>query len=498
MEFENTSMIEKIKKYIIDRPLIAMGIALYLIQFFSNRSLWLDEAFIANNIISRNFLQLLNPLDYNQVAPIGFLLFTKLFSFIIPNSELGLRAFPLLCSISSIVVFDKICRLLFQNKLAITFCLSLFIFNNSLIYFASELKQYISDVFVVLILYYTTIKYAPYLTTKYVQIIATGSICIIMSNITPIVLICSGIYITIVNLKAILKSTRLQKITVLLVSVWLGTFLMYYLLFLHNHPTKSIMIEYWSNAGGFILNKPYESSFWQTLLTKVLMVFYWTNLKGIIGAVFISLFFIGLLSTIYCRKYRFIILFILPVIIHLTLSSFKLYPFDTRLVLYSAPLYIIIVTTGFEKLLYSKHIQKYNNPFMSGLIALLFMAHFFFSKPFPIEREEIKKTFSYIKQKKQDSLPIYIYYGAKQAFNYYQNTNIFNSPNKLILGESSRDNRNKYIDDIKQIKEPFWLLFSHPFENEDTFIIQKLDSLGYSRTESFEVTGASVYLFGEN
>ena len=37
-----------------------------------------DEAFIALNIRGRSFVELLAPLDLNQVAPLGFLLLEKL------------------------------------------------------------------------------------------------------------------------------------------------------------------------------------------------------------------------------------------------------------------------------------------------------------------------------------------------------------------------------------------------------------------------------------
>ena len=57
--------------------IILFGTLLRLTQYLSNRSLWLDEAFLALNIVNRSFLQLLKPLDNNQGAPIGFLMLEK-------------------------------------------------------------------------------------------------------------------------------------------------------------------------------------------------------------------------------------------------------------------------------------------------------------------------------------------------------------------------------------------------------------------------------------
>jgi len=43
-----------------------------------SRSLWLDEAALGYSVVSRSYAQLLLPLEYNQVAPIGYLLFAKI------------------------------------------------------------------------------------------------------------------------------------------------------------------------------------------------------------------------------------------------------------------------------------------------------------------------------------------------------------------------------------------------------------------------------------
>ncbi len=48
--------------------IIFLGVALRLAQYLANRSLWLDESYIALNIVQRSFSQLLQPLDFNQAA----------------------------------------------------------------------------------------------------------------------------------------------------------------------------------------------------------------------------------------------------------------------------------------------------------------------------------------------------------------------------------------------------------------------------------------------
>ncbi len=49
----------------------AAGGAVRLYTFLANRSLWLDELMLAENIIDRDFGSLLAPLANQQVAPRG-------------------------------------------------------------------------------------------------------------------------------------------------------------------------------------------------------------------------------------------------------------------------------------------------------------------------------------------------------------------------------------------------------------------------------------------
>ena len=85
--------------------IIAFGIVLRLIQYLANRSLWVDEAALASSIVTRTYRGLLQPLDYYQSAPTGFLMVERFFVELFGNSEYSLRLFPLLAWISSLFFF---------------------------------------------------------------------------------------------------------------------------------------------------------------------------------------------------------------------------------------------------------------------------------------------------------------------------------------------------------------------------------------------------------
>src|SRR5215207_11463259 len=87
-----TSLWDKVAAVI----LIVLGGLLRLRQYLTGRSLWSDEAMLALNIVNRNVSGLFKPLDYDQGAPIGFLLVEKISHLLFGRNEYSLRLFPLI------------------------------------------------------------------------------------------------------------------------------------------------------------------------------------------------------------------------------------------------------------------------------------------------------------------------------------------------------------------------------------------------------------------
>jgi hypothetical protein len=72
-----------------------VGVGLRVAQWLGNPSLWLDELQLVRNILDRRTVELLfHGLDRGQVAPVGYLLTTKMVTLIFGDGELALRAVP--------------------------------------------------------------------------------------------------------------------------------------------------------------------------------------------------------------------------------------------------------------------------------------------------------------------------------------------------------------------------------------------------------------------
>ena len=92
----SSGMREKPWSSILSAAILIAGLLLRLLHYLNNRSLWLDEAKLARNILDRGPIELLTPLEYNQGAPILFLLLVDATTALLGSSELALRLVPLL------------------------------------------------------------------------------------------------------------------------------------------------------------------------------------------------------------------------------------------------------------------------------------------------------------------------------------------------------------------------------------------------------------------
>src|SRR6187200_3669588 len=85
--------------------LLLVGGSLRAASWLLDRDLWGDEAKLAVNIVQRSPVKLLEPLDFDQGAPVGYLLLTKLVTTAAGTSEIALRFLPFIGSLIALIAF---------------------------------------------------------------------------------------------------------------------------------------------------------------------------------------------------------------------------------------------------------------------------------------------------------------------------------------------------------------------------------------------------------
>jgi Dolichyl-phosphate-mannose-protein mannosyltransferase len=130
---------------------ILVGVLTRAIRYYLCFPLWDDESFLCVNFIDRSFADLLQPLDFHQVAPVLFLwseqASVKLFGF----SEYSLRLIPFICSIVSLFLFRRVAQQLLSGP-SLLFAVALFAVSYPQIRYAAEAKPYGTDMFLSLVM----------------------------------------------------------------------------------------------------------------------------------------------------------------------------------------------------------------------------------------------------------------------------------------------------------------------------------------------------------
>jgi hypothetical protein len=197
------------------------------------------------------------------------------------------------------------------------------------------------------------------------------------------------------------------------------------------------------------------------------------------------------------NKKKFFLL-ILPAGFTLLAAILHKFPMVQRVLLFLIPPVIILGVKGIARF---KDMTRRHHTLglWEGLVAILFVYPLLsagYHLVSPRSDQEFRPVIQYVNEHRHESDTLYGYYGAQGVFKYYaQRMNI--PENTYIVGISSRNNWQNYIQDLNQLrgKDRVWLLFSHVFGYEELFFLEYLDSIGGKRLDMFKGTRASAYLY---
>jgi hypothetical protein len=112
---------------------------------FLDRSLWLDEAWVANSILAASLPQAIYYDDWLQTTPPLFIALSRLVTAVFGTSNAAFRGLPALSAIVSVLLFSFVALRLLKPSFAMIAIL-LFVFSPRVILYSQSLKQYSTDV----------------------------------------------------------------------------------------------------------------------------------------------------------------------------------------------------------------------------------------------------------------------------------------------------------------------------------------------------------------
>lgn len=242
-----SAFVESRPAALLSIALLAIGVLLRLHLYVDRRSLWLDEIWVALNIVERSFLGLLRPLDYAQSAPVGFLWLERLAVVIGGVNELALRFFPLVAGCLLLVALWMLARRLLDIRYA-TLCLAFAALAPILIYFSNEVKPYIVDALVATMLVWLTLDVleAPDSARAWRRLLIGGVLGILLS--TPAVFGLAGAGIALIAHPAIGRTRAGWMRLVGTGAVWVLVFALGYFTIYRGTANSDYMQRIWSDA----------------------------------------------------------------------------------------------------------------------------------------------------------------------------------------------------------------------------------------------------------
>ncbi len=491
-----SSIVKKIAPVII-----LFGIVLRLGQYAANRSLWLDEAKLALNIVNRSFVELTLPLSRDQAAPLGFLFIQKMVVEVLGNRDYILRLFPLAAGIIAMLLIYKVAESYIEDA-SMLIVLGLFAVASPLIYYASEVKQYSSDVLVTVLLLLVACKwFEDKANVKYfVALTLTGALSIWMSHSALFVV--AGIAFSLA-LDGLVKRDwpRLAWLGATFF-VWLASFAVLYFVSLRYLTANTVLTDYWGDS--FMPMPPWQNVMWFPKAFVTMLVSPSGVSVGRIGSVaFLLVFLIGCFSFFF-RNWQKALILVLPFAFTLLASGLHKYPFSDRLLLFILPLAFLLVAEGIRRvyLAFRKIGPRAAFSIWSALAILLLYDSTSFALQnlwHPYMGEDIKPVLSYVTQHRLSTDAIYVYYSAGSGFKYYAPQYGLGTSD-YVVGISSPEEPAKYLQDLDKLSSRgrVWFLFSHNcywcVVNEEAYFLSHLDELG-ARVDAFKAPGASAYVY---
>jgi len=447
--------------------LMLFGAALRILRYLADRSLWLDECYLANSVLTYSFKQLLTtPLMHWQAAPPGFLLLQKSAIRMLGTSEYALRIVPLLAGLASIPLFFGIVRRILAPT-AQVLALALFVTLDPLIYYSAEAKQYGLDVTVALAILFTALRWRerPSGWRPPLALAAVGVLGIICSHPAIFTLAGVAIVLSIDFLRdgKYLPATRIAAIGIL----WAGLFVLNYLEFLRPLMHHSGLTAYW--AADYMPHDPLGAIKWLGAALYRLYSDYATMWLPLVDTAILATL-IGLVS-FWRRDRAALALLMLPLLLTLGAAIAHGYPFGSRLVLFLVPPILILIGAGaamiWESVLPGRR-------FIAALILLSIYlptaARDVFYVIVPQKREEIRPVLAYIRDHKQPGDVLYVFYISEVPFRYYENR-FGLTPDRFGLadmpttfGQTGERDPSLYRADLGRLrgKGRVWVLITHP------------------------------------
>lgn len=456
---------------------VGLGIGLRVHGYARNPSLWIDEAMLALNVVHRSPAQLLEPLDLNQGAPLGFLMLSRASVSAFGPSEYALRLVPFLAGLAGLAMFVPLAYRalpLSSARLAVM----LFALSPYLAGYAAEFKQYESDAAIVVGLLWLGVGATN--PRRLFALAVAGVLAVWCSH--PAAFVLGGIGLALVAEAGWRHDHRAILRIVAVIGTWLLSFSVCFLVFTRKLGMNDYLREYW--AGTFAPLPPTSPGDLAWFVDHFFAFFdnpggFHTAAAGMAG-------FAGVLYLVGCRALArenrtLMAMLVLPLLLALFASGLQKYPFAGRLMLFAVPPALLLVAHG------AIVTATLLGNALPGTGAVLLVA--LFAAPVsssvnlvrePLHAEDTRELVAHVHAGWQPGDRLYVFHGAAPAFAYY----LARFPIPLESVQLGRDIRGANLPQFQgelavlRGSPQVWVLLAHRNPAEEATIRAYLDGMG--------------------
>lgn len=459
---------------------LAVGVTLRLRMLLLGRSLWLDPAMLALNLVERGPAELFGRLDLGQAAPVGFLLLTKLAGAAGGYSELSMIAVPFAFGVAALALFLPLTVDVLGRRAA-PLAFVPFATCSTAVYYSGELKQYSADLFVAVAVLFVAHRAARSgLAGRWVAGWAVAGVAgVWLSHAAGLLIAGSGLGL------AVLAWRWPERRGLRRLAVAGGVVLVHGLLlfFLQVRPSVSgALIAYHREAFAPLWPPAGETLRW-----------WWRALAGYVrfplglgDRVVLPLAALagGALAATFTPRHRPLALVALPPIAALVLASaLGLYPIASgehevhaRFLLFTLPIAFLLIGVGIEALT-----RRLPWPGVAAVVlgVLLVLPSFarILAWPEPM-RQEMRPLVARLEREIAPGDRVYVYYAAVPAFRFY----IRGRPIPFVAGSPPAE---PSVELPRQVDRAggdrrLWVVVAHDYRNAAGILRRHLRSRGYA------------------
>lgn len=269
---------------------------------------------------------------------------------------------------------------------------------------------------------------------------------------------------------------------------WLVLFGANYLFILTKLGENPDLTNYWQN--GFLLFPFTKEGIdtWMHVLTKFL---HFHGYGSHWHVLVISLCFIAMVDSIVNKRFPYLVI-IGVFLITICAALLGKYPIYQRMSLFLFPFMVFLMIRGLDLLTRDR----------SKVITIVFATLLFLPSVNglskftlkPIYKEELRPMIQLMQEKRDVSEPVYVYYGAVNALNYYYR----NTPKEgtFIQGLCWRKDHSLMHQEIERLSKlpKVWVIFSHIHKKEESIFINAMKKAGAKVEERYDHYNAALYL----